>query len=242
MTLPKRKSPRLQGFDYSNANMYYVTICAQHKQCLFGEVVNEKMQLNWKGEIVNECWMKLPNHYPHITLDTFVTMPNHFHGLLSINNICRGEVASPDIVQNHKAGNEFKSSQIDTTDLNPITNRRGEVASPDIMQNHKAGNKFKSNQINTADLNPIPNRRGEITSPDIAHNHTTDRETLSLPRPALGQIIAYFKYLTTKIINQKTNTPGTKLWQRSFFDHIIRNDEDYWNTQSYIDANPAKWD
>ncbi|MBC8256588.1 MAG: hypothetical protein H8E85_04685 [Candidatus Marinimicrobia bacterium] len=86
------------------------------------------------------------------------------------------------------------------------------------------------------------NRRGKVTTPEIEHNHKTGRETLPQKRPFLSQIIAYFKYLTNKHINQKINTLGTKLWQRSFYDHIIRNDEDYWNTQMYIDINPAKWE
>ena len=37
------------------------------------------------------------------------------------------------------------------------------------------------------------------------------------------------------------NTPGWKLWQRSYFDHIIRNEEDYLRIWQYIDTNPAQW-
>ncbi len=62
------------------------------------------------------------------------------------------------------------------------------------------------------------------------------------PSPTIGNIIGWFKYQTTKIVNELQNTAGAKLWQRSYHDHIIRNEQEYLKIWQYIDENPQKWD
>jgi hypothetical protein len=44
--LHHRRSVRLKGYDYSQAGMYFVTICVQDKVCLFGEIIDDDMLLN----------------------------------------------------------------------------------------------------------------------------------------------------------------------------------------------------
>ena len=61
------------------------------------------------------------------------------------------------------------------------------------------------------------------------------------PTPDLSGIVGAFKSVTTKAINQLMGTPGQKLWQRSFYDHVIRNEADYLRAWQYIDDNPAHW-
>ena len=85
-----RRSIRLQNYDYSQEGLYFVTICAKNHICLFGEIVVDtnnqlpEMQLNELGEIVQKCWLEIPQHYPNIVLHEFVVMPNHVHGILEI--------------------------------------------------------------------------------------------------------------------------------------------------------------
>lgn len=63
------------------------------------------------------------------------------------------------------------------------------------------------------------------------------------PSPTtVGEIIGWFKYQTTKCVNEKRKTIGQHIWQRSYHDHIIRNDEGYRDIYSYIDINPAIWE
>lgn len=59
------------------------------------------------------------------------------------------------------------------------------------------------------------------------------------PRPyvSLGQIVGYFKYQTTKLVNLKNQ----KLWQRNYYEHIIRNQRAYENIIEYIRNNPERW-
>jgi len=57
----------------------------------------------------------------------------------------------------------------------------------------------------------------------------------------LGQVVAYFKYQTTKKINEIIGMPGNPIWQRNFYDHIIRNDESLERIRNYIINNPLDW-
>jgi REP element-mobilizing transposase RayT len=62
-----------------------------------------------------------------------------------------------------------------------------------------------------------------------------------LRSPTLCDMIGYFKYRSTKLINQLSNSPGKRIWQRSFHDHIIRNDTELNRIREYILNNPLKW-
>lgn len=61
-------------------------------------------------------------------------------------------------------------------------------------------------------------------------------------QPTLGQIVAYYKYQTTKIINQIDYTPKNRVWQRNYYDRIIRHQNSLRLIQKYIIANPIRWD
>ena len=85
-----RRSIRLAGYDYCAAGSYFVTVCAAHKRCVFGKIENGALRLHPYGRIVEERWLALPEHFPHITLDEYVVMPNHFHGILIFHDVvCR---------------------------------------------------------------------------------------------------------------------------------------------------------
>lgn len=79
-----RRSIRLKNYDYSQAGAYFVTICTQGRDCLFGEIENSEMQLSLAGQAVAVCWPNLPRHFDNIELDEFVVMPNHVHGIVVI--------------------------------------------------------------------------------------------------------------------------------------------------------------
>lgn len=62
------------------------------------------------------------------------------------------------------------------------------------------------------------------------------------PAPTLGNVMGWFKYRSTKEVNQATGTPGIQFWQRSYYEHIIRTEDDLKRIRYYIEANPEKWD
>lgn len=79
-----RKSIRLRNYDYSQAGAYFITICTQNKECLFGDIIDDEMQFNDAGRIIQVIWNEIPMHYPLVELDEFVIMPNHFHAIFYI--------------------------------------------------------------------------------------------------------------------------------------------------------------
>lgn len=178
---PRRRAMRLRGYDYSQPGAYFVTICAQYRKCLFATIIDGKMQLNEIGQIVVECWNRMPQHFPSVELDGYVVMPNHTHGIIRLGI---PEMKSPDVPEH-------------------IATRRGEVASPALNNN---------------------SRKDEVAS------------------PTLGKIMAYFKYQSTKRINQHRGMPRTRVWQRDYWDHVIRNDPDLQRLRQYIQNNPMQWE
>jgi len=79
-----RRSIRLRGHDYSGGGVYFITICAQDKKCLFGRVAEGEMILNEAGRTIQRVWEDLPQRFPTVVLDVFQLMPNHLHGILVI--------------------------------------------------------------------------------------------------------------------------------------------------------------
>jgi len=61
-------------------------------------------------------------------------------------------------------------------------------------------------------------------------------------RRTLGQVIAYFKYQSTKRINESRDMKGVPVWQRNYYEHIIRNEEELNRIREYIVNNPAQWE
>jgi hypothetical protein len=64
-------------------------------------------------------------------------------------------------------------------------------------------------------------------------------EERSRPFPTLSHIIGLYKSGVTREIHKRN--PQLKIWQKSFHDHIIRNEKDYQKIWEYIDTNPLKW-
>jgi len=60
-------------------------------------------------------------------------------------------------------------------------------------------------------------------------------------RKSLPRLIGAFKTTSTKQINIFRHKPGYKLWQRNYYEHIIRSEEELYNIRQYIIDNPARW-
>jgi len=118
------------------------------------------MELNDFGEVVKLVWQEIPLHYPEVNNDEFIVMPNHIHGIITID------------------------------------------------ENQRAGSK------------PAP---------------TTGKHQLS-------EIVRAFKTYSARKINELRKTPGTPVWQRNYYEHIILNENDYHQIGEYILYNPAKWE
>lgn len=154
-----RRSIRLREYNYSRPGTYYVTICIQDRLCLLGNVVDEKVELNEAGKMVERIWYELPQFYSGVDIDSVIIMPNHLHG-----NI--------------------------------------------VLTGH--------NVIGTL----------RLSLPDVVHR---------------------FKSLTTSNYIKGVDSAGWKpfrirLWQRNYYEHVVRNDEELNRIRQYMEENPMKWD
>ncbi|MCU1342754.1 MAG: hypothetical protein JWN92_2177 [Candidatus Acidoferrum typicum] len=80
-----RRSIRLPGFAYSRQGNYFITICADRRRCLFGRIDENGTVLTKIGEIIKECWIEIPQHFPDVGIESYGVMPNHLHGILVVN-------------------------------------------------------------------------------------------------------------------------------------------------------------
>lgn len=84
----KASSPpiRLKGYDYIEPGAYFITVCTFLRECMLCEIQDGSMILNDLGEIIRQTWLDSPNHYPHVMLDAFCLMPNHFHSVIILSD------------------------------------------------------------------------------------------------------------------------------------------------------------
>lgn len=160
MPFYQRKRTRLFGLDYTQPNAYFITICTQNRVPLFGHMNDKRMILNEAGQLIHTTWHKIEDQFPKVSLDKFVTMPNHIHGVLWIN-------------------------------------------------------------LSTVEMSTS----GIVSISDVIH---------------------WFKTKTTFDYGQEVLYSGwtpyyKKLWQRSFYDRIIRDKDEHQRIRLYICNNPIKW-
>lgn len=95
--LPKRKSIRLHGFDYSTRGYYFITVVTQNRICRFGDIVADKMVVNDAGAIVASCCRVIAQKFTDAETLDFTVMPNHFHCILGLTQ--EGKSSIPDIMR-----------------------------------------------------------------------------------------------------------------------------------------------
>ena len=86
-------SRRLREWDYRTSGKYFITICAGGMNQLFGRVERGAMVRNVVGEIAQQMWIQIPDHHKDVSLDEFVVMPNHVHGIIVLSGQHGSDVA-----------------------------------------------------------------------------------------------------------------------------------------------------
>lgn len=165
-----RQTIRLKKYDYSDSGWYFVTICTQNRECLFGNIIDNKMNVNNIGNMIENIWSKIPKRFNMVELDMFQIMPNHLHGIIVI------------------VGAGF-----------------------------------------------MP-----------ALNYVEPIRATTRVAPTIGDIIGAFKSITTHecILGVKHNKwlPfNNRLWQRNYYEHIVRNEYSLNKIRQYIHDNPKNW-
>jgi REP element-mobilizing transposase RayT len=150
-----RKLPRLQSYDYSANGYYFITICTHDKKHLFGRIENGEMLLNESGHVAENELLNIPEHFPGVSIQPFVVMPNHVHAVIIIQ-------------------------------------------------------------------------------------HAQTREERSRPFPTVSEIVGLYKSGVSRLLHEVD--PGLVVWQKSFYDHIIRDEKGYREICDYIQYNSLKWE
>jgi REP element-mobilizing transposase RayT len=213
-----RHSIRLKGYDYSQAGLYFVTICCQDRLCRFGKIRkgeplrSPEMVLNEFGEIACHEWIKLPERYPKISLDVFQIMPNHFHGIIALNDVGATLAVAPN--------NATVAPNNMVAPNNAITQNNAVAIDNAVIQNNAI----------TIDNTIAIKGAGASPAPTVT--------------ATVGNIVGAYKSLVMnkclEICKSKNEYMG-KFWQRNYYEHIIRNEKSYQNISDYIINNPAKW-
>lgn len=86
MRFKKHRQYRLPYFNYASSALYFVTICCENRNELFGTIKNGVMTKSWIGEIVESCLNRIPLSSPYAFLDSFVIMPDHVHAIIGLDN------------------------------------------------------------------------------------------------------------------------------------------------------------
>jgi REP element-mobilizing transposase RayT len=218
----QRRSIRLAGYDYAGDGAYFVTICAYQRACLFGTVVDGEMRLNAAGAAVERCWEGITAHFPQVILDSYVVMPNHVHGIVIIDNSVlegwQGRARRAVPLQHNSALGD------------PRLERETGVGTANIpnIDEHSVGARHAvpGNGSTTHDRNADDDRLRQFGVP-VAGD--------------LATIIRSFKSAATKAVNAIRGTEGPGVWQRNYYEAIIRNEKMLNGIRQYILANPAHW-
>jgi REP-associated tyrosine transposase len=178
-----RRSIRLPGYDYAQPGAYFVTICTHGGECLFDDPLLRR--------VAETVWQELPRHFPRLSLDAWVVMPNHFHGIPILSD---ARVVG---AMHSSAGSPRRQ------------------ASPPV--------------------------EGVSWSEGSDGNASPLRLPCGAARGSLGAIIGNFKSVVARRINQIRDTPGAPVWQRNYYEHVIRTEDALRAIREYIVRNPARW-
>jgi len=231
----QRRSIRLKDYDYSQAGAYFITLCTYHRASLFGAIANGEMRLNELGEIAQAQWYQLPRRYGNIELGQFIVMPNHVHGILFFTDHSpAGDESTPT-----RLGQAGFTSNDDESARSGAGRPQGPLPGNDTPQSPVAAGLAPAGNESTPTR---PEQAGVISNDDESARSGPGRPQGS---PLLGTVIGAYKSLVVNEclkIHKTRNEFMGKLWQRNYWEHILRDEQSYRKVAAYIANNPALWE
>jgi putative transposase len=206
-------SARAEWWDYTQNGRYFVTICTEHHEHYFGKVRNGIMRLSQVGVIADIMWYEIKNHNKFVELGVYQVMPNHVHGILHLN---------------YPYGYPTTGTTVDIKTSLGIN--------PDHQE--REGNDDQKREGNVETLHAT-----SLQPPKSSTHNSKSTKNLQMslisPKPqSLSTILRSYKAAVTKHARRLGFPCG---WQGRFYDHIIRNDEEYQRIVDYIVNNPKNW-
>lgn len=221
-----RRSIRLKGYDYSQAGAYFITICCQDSICRFGQVVDGKMVLNAFGQIAYQEWVQLTKRFTNFEMDVFQIMPNHMHGIMVLTDpVWAG----------------FTPAQTDQPQVG--VDDQPQVGVDDQPQTN-----------DQPSVGRLGQPQGFAPTVDMGQpNGFAPTVGMGQPNgiaPTVSDMVGAYKSLVangcleiwkSKYMDVNPMPMMGKLWQRNYYEHIIRDEPSYHRISEYILNNPAKW-
>ena len=231
-----RRSIRLKGYDYSSDGYYFITICTYQKQQIFGTIKNGIMHLNDYGKIAHNEWIESDQIRHELKLDEFIIMPDHMHGIVIINTR-RGAwpcaptntPCAPTNTPCAPTNTQYAPTNTPCAPTNTQYAPTNTPCAPTNTQYAPTNTQYAPTGITKfeSEFNPSYN------------NNENSGIGIRLPK-SISSFIAGYKSSVTTQINRMRNTRGKKIWQRNYYDHIIRSEKDYYRIAEYIRHNPRK--
>ena len=267
----RRKATRARHIDYAAAGAYFVTVCAADRACIFGEVTTlDEVRLSAIGEVIARTLTALPARWDGVVLDAYVVMPNHVHAIIWLGqgddarastvgaggvsavgaglvpaldegravarpDVCAGEVGAV-LVPALDEGRASPSPTAvgcapDGVSVLDGVSAVGAVLVP-ALDGVSAVGAVLVPALDEGRASPSPTAVG--CAPDRGVAAGVALTTAARAAPTLSAVVGAFKSLAA-------HEAGRPLWQRSFHDHVIRDEEDLARLRRYIGENPARW-
>ena len=209
--LPNRQSIRLKNYDYSQEGSYFITLVTQDRIHLFGKIEDGKMILNTVGKILEEEWRNTIELRPNITLGEFIIMPDHMHMIITITAQMEKKEDKEWIHSNPKSPSHTIGA---------------------IIRGFKGASTKKINQF----LNSTGESQFALIESPIDSQFAPESQFALIESPIDSQFAP-----TTDSQFAPTEFYKNKIFQRNYYEHIIRNQNDFNRIEQYIIDNPMNW-
>ena len=214
-----RRSIRLKGYDYAQAGLYFITLCAYQQKHLFGRVINGKMYLNPLGLIAQQEWINTLNIRTNVKLGASIVMPNHFHAIIHI-----------------------ETAAVQTENIGAFRSPSHTIGA--IIRGYKGATTKKIKELirGQLDAGESSSSTGELLFAPA--NKTLLDRTDTDDNPSTGELLfapTTYGYTANIGIPLSSIDLSRSIWQRDYYDHIIRDERAYQNISNYIINNPQKW-
>jgi REP element-mobilizing transposase RayT len=158
----------------------------------------------------------------------YTSAGGYFITLVATNNSCLfGEMIGQQVSLN-PFGDIVREEWLRTALIRPEIVLDGFI----IMPNHLHGIIFITNVVGADGVESSVGAHGRAPQ---------QRPLLYRPAKSLGSFVAGYKSIVTKRINILRTTPGMPVWQRNYYEHTIRNDQEMNRIRDYIRNNPLRW-
>ena len=264
-----RRSIRLKGYDYRKEGAYFVTICVEGHVCRFGTVQSGRVRLSPEGRVARDCWLALPDHFDRAVLDAFVVMPNHVHGIVFLMGPPPTDGPSHDDDAGTDGGRNADAPSHTNDDTGTNGGRNADAPSHtnddtgtnagrnDVAPSHtdddtgtNGGRNADAPSHTNDDIGMNVGARHAVPLPGTPRTPWPPSDAAPAPgierfgRPVPGSLptlVRSYKSAVTKRINAMMGTPGARLWQHNYYEHVIRTDDALRRIRWYIAQNPARW-